>query len=199
MALLLFAGITALGHFEYWRGEGAPRLFIEASCIALIGILSYGLAEDRRRHFDRYLLRNHLDARTYLVAKAVAIVGLVLIGGVVALALKVAYSGGNFAEAAWFTVLAVSIGLMVAPVAMALEGYVDTSMPAAFVILGVPLVFGLIYMATQSMAPFEWLGFTVIEEGSWASLRPLVTRTAIGIIPAFVLAGALIQLRLRRY
>jgi hypothetical protein len=199
MGLLLFAAILAVGHFEYWFKEGEPHLFIEASCVALIGLISAGLADDRRRHFDRYLIRNHIGARTYVAAKAIALVAVLLIGAAVALTLKTAYSGGSPGEALWYTTLTLSIGLLVTPLAMAIEGYVDTTMPAAFVVLGLPLLCGLVYVMTQSLAPFEWLGFTAIEPGSWRSLGPLMTRTAIGVVPAFLLAGALIQLRLRRY
>ena len=70
LGMILFVGILAVGHFESWFGDGRPTLFVEASCIALIGLLCYGVAEDRRRAFDRYLIRNHVEPRTYVIAKA---------------------------------------------------------------------------------------------------------------------------------
>lgn len=199
MALVLFAGILAVGHLEFWSGKGEARFFMEAACVGMIGLLCFGIAEDRRRHFDRYLIRNHIDPRTYVAVKAMAMIAVLLVASTIAVLLKAAYGGGSFGEALWFTALATTFALMTAPLALALEGYVDTSMPAAFVVLGVPVVLGIVYTATQSTAAFEWLGLTAIEPGSWASLRPLMTRAAIGILPAFLIAGALVELRLRRY
>jgi len=199
MGMILFVGILAVGHFEAWFGDGRPTLFVEASCVALIGTLCYGVAEDRRRAFDRYLIRNHIEPRAYVVAKAAAMTILVLIGALFALGVKLIFSGGDFQEALFLTAFVALLGLMIAPAALLVEGYVDTSMPAAFVILGYPVFGGLVYLATQSIAPFEWLGFTVIETNVWSSLAPMAVRTVIGIVPAFLITGALLQLRLRRY
>jgi hypothetical protein len=199
MALLLFSGILAVGHFEFWFGDGEPTLFVESACVALIGVLCFGIAEDRRRAFDRYMVRNHVEPRTYLLAKAIAMVALVLLGALYALVLKTAFSGGDYRIALWMSAFVALLGLMIAPAALLLEGYVDTSMPAAFVILGYPVLGGLVYLTTKSIAPFEWLGLTVIETNDWSSLGPMAVRTAIGIVPAFAIAGALLQLRLRRY
>ena len=199
LALILFVAGLGIGHYEFWTKGEPATLYVEASCVALIGILCFGLAEDRRRAFDQYLIRNHFDARTYVRAKAVAMVGLVLVGGLVAFVTKLAFSGGNLSESLWLGALTTTLGFMVAPVAMLLEGYIDTSMPAAFVVLGYPLLTVLVFLTTESLAPFELLGIRGIVNGRLETLGPMAVRAAIGVVPAFLLAGALIELRLRRY
>lgn len=200
MGLLLFLAAIAIGAYNSWSRNGDRRfLFGEGFLILTMGLVAFGLAVDRRQAFDSYLMRNHLRPAVYLAAKALAIVALILCAGVLALLVRAAASGGDFAGSLWSASVMTLIALVVAPFAMIVEGQTDTAMPAAFVILGYGVAGGLLYVTQHSTFVFDVLGFRQLAADDWASVAPLALRVAIGIVPAFLIAGALVHLNLRRY
>lgn len=199
MGFAIFLGATTIGAYDYWFRNGEPAsLFGEGFIIWMMGLVSFGIAVDRRRAFDEYLIRNHISVRTYVAAKVLALVTLILGAGAIAFIVRLAATA-DVPTSLWSASVMTLIGLMIAPFAMMVESQVDSAMPAAFVVLGYAVAGGLALLVRRSPILFELTGFAQATHGSWTSVMPLALRTAIALIVGFAIAGALIRLRLRRY
>ena len=199
MGALVFGCAVAIGAYAYWLGDEAPGLlFVEGFMVWMMGLVGYGLAIDRRQAFDEYLIRNHITVEEYVAAKVLAMIALILAAAVVALVLRV-LATGDPAESLWAVVSLALVALMIAPFAMMIEAHVDTSLPAAIVVLGYTVAGGMMLVLRHSQAVFDATGIGQLATGSWASVAPLAIRTAIALVAGFGVAGALVRLSLRRY
>ena len=200
VALLLFTAALALGHIEHWRGEAANGAFYGyAWVIGAILLMRFGLAADRALRFDEYLVVNLVRPRAYVAAKAGAmgalLVGYALFGMVV----EIAFTGGGVGDVAWAASAWVLATWLFAPLAMAVESWFDTSLPSALVLLVYFIVVVTEYVAARSLHSAEVFGLLQLAPGDWSSLGPLALRAVVAAPIGFVLVGALIAVRLRRY
>lgn len=199
LALLLFAATLAIGHVDEWRGRSTgERLFGHAYLLGAIALLRYRMAADRQRRFDEYLIVNHVRPATYLAAKVYAIAVLLIVYGILAALLETMFSAGDFAHAAWLAVAFTLAAWLFAPLVMLVEAAVDTSMPAAAVLLAYLVIVLTTYMAAGTLLPLDVLGFTALEPGRWRSLKPLAIRAFIGAPVGFLTVGVLVCLGLPR-
>lgn len=199
MGLAIFVAAVAIGAYDYHYRNGDPAtLFGEGFIIWMMGLITFGLAIDRRRAFDAYLIHNHTNSGVYIAAKAVALTGLIVGAGMIACAVRIAATG-DVMTSVWSAAMMTLIGLMVAPFAMMVESQADTSMPAAIVVLGYGVVGMILFMTRQSTYAFELTGLAQAAHGDFTSLAPLATRTGIVLLVGYPIAAALTHLRLRRY
>lgn len=202
LGLLIFVAAVVVGAYAYWvRNGDRGLLFGEGFLMWTMGLVAFGLAIDRRQSFDIYLVRNHIRARVYLTAKVFALIALIVLAGVVAFAVR-SIATADPAGSLWSASVMTLVALMVAPLAMLVEAWADTTMPAAFVVLGYGVAGALVYATRHSAIVFELPGFAQLSPGNWASAAPLALRAAIELVPAFLIAGAAVQMtrfRPRRY
>jgi hypothetical protein len=76
---------------------------------------------------------------------------------------------------------------------------VDTSIPAAPVLLVYGVAVTVAFLATGSRWLVDMTGLGYLVPGDWATLGPLITRATVAGLVGFALAGAVIGVRLRRY
>lgn len=202
VALLIFAGAVAVGHYDRWRGSApanGSELFGPAYLLGVVLLMRFGLAADRNLRFDEYLIANHVKVREYMFAKAAMMAVVLLAFGVIAVLVEVVFSGGDLSGVAWTVVSWTLTAWLLAPFAMAVEASADTSLPAAAVLLLFTIVVIAEYMILRTVHIPEVLGLRQLATGDWGSLEPLALRALIGAPIGFGLVGWLVSLRLRRY
>lgn len=201
VALLILALTLAIGHADHWRGGSATiteGFFIHAYLIGAIVLMRYGLAADRRLRFDEYLIVNHVGAATYVAAKVCAMAVLLLAYGGVAAVLETAYSGGALGAALWAAAALTLTAWLFAPVVMLVEAWLDTSVPAAVVLLAFVVAVLVSFFSARSLLPLDAIGVTEAAPGYWSTLAPLALRALVAAPIGFVLVGSLARLNLPR-
>jgi len=202
VSVLLFAGMTALGHFEQWTGSvpaGPSDILPFAFALGLIALTCHGAAQDRARAFDEYLVTNHVPVRAYVVAKIAAMAVTLTVFGIVAAAIEGASSGADARQVLWLAAVLVCGALLLAPWALLVEAFIDTSIPAAPVLLVYGVAVAVAYLATGSRWLVDVTGLGYLVPGDWATLGPLLGRTVLLGLVGYALASGAIALRLRRY
>lgn len=201
VTLVLVAATLAIGHVDHWRGGSTTiteGFFTNAYLIGAIVLMRFGLAADRRLRFDEYLIANHVRPATYLTAKVCAMAALLLAYGAVAAVLEMAYSGGAFGNALWAAAALTLSAWLFAPVVMLVEAWLDTSVPAAVVLLAFVGAVLVSFFSARSLLPLDVLGVTEASPGYWSTLAPLALRALVAAPIGFVLVGALARLNLPR-
>lgn len=201
VALLLFAALLAAGRVDQWRGEELAHdggFFGYAYLLAAVLLMRFGFAADRRLRFDEYLVVNHVSAPSYYTAKVLAMAGVLVGFGVIAAVLEAAFAGGNLADAFWLAAAFTLVAWIFAPFAMFVEMRLDTSVPAAAVLLGFFALVLAEYLSLRRLVSVELLGLQGLIVGDWRSLGPLAIRAVLFAPVAFAATGALDAVRLRR-
>ena len=201
LGLMLFTIISAAGHVDEWRGRSnGEGLFAIAYLVGLMAILCCSLAADRRLRFDAYLLTNHMGERAYLGAKIGALLGTIVLYGAFALVLEITMSGGRgIAMAVWLAGTLTLAALLTAPLAMLVEAWADTAMPAAFVLIVYVVAVAVGFALRGSTLLADFTGVRYLEPGEWASVARMALAVALFTPTAFLAAALLARLRLRRY
>lgn len=202
-AVVLASVLVPLGlvaaHWEHWR-DGAPpngEIFGLVYLLGALLVVRFGLGEDRRLHFDEYLIVNHASSTSYIAGKAVALAGVIVLYGIGIAVLETVY-GGSAERALWLAAAFTLAAWFFAPFVMLVEVWADTALPGALVMLVWIVLVATLYFTTGSRALADLPGFTTLASGSWTSMRPLAVRSLVGVPIAFVAVGALVRLRLPR-
>jgi hypothetical protein len=200
--LLFFCAVTAFGHWEQWQGavaRGPSELYQFAYAAGLVALLSFGVAQDRVRHFDEYLIVNLVETPSYLIAKISAMVVLLTAFGAVCAAIEGVLAGSGVDAVFWHAAVLALSAIVLAPFALLVEALIDTSIPAAPVLLVYGVVTMVMFLSTGSKLLADLPGFTLLVQGDWVSVAALATRTALIASSGFLVAGAVAVFRLRRY
>lgn len=171
--------LLALGHWAYWSARPPrpmdDRLFGYAYIAAMAFSLRLGLAADRERALDEYLVTNFVAPACYIGGKLLAAAAYLAAFGACAFAAALLLSAGEWTYALWYTLLFSLVAWVFLPAILLIELATDTRAPAAAAFVG--FVVALVAVRQLYGAPVlvDALGLRV-ERFAFDTLAPLAAR-----------------------
>lgn len=184
IAVVAFVVLLAIGHGVYWSAlpprAADDRMFGWAYLTAMFALLRFGLAEDRTRGFDEFLVINLVTPARYVAGKLLAAVTTIAAFAAGAFVLAYALGGADWEYAAWYTTLFTLVAWVYLPAVLIVELAIATRYPAAFVFVAFAagLTIARAFTGTESIVAA--LGFDV-ERFAYASLGPLARRALVSM------------------
>lgn len=195
-----FVLVLAAGHYLYWtapppRPEDS-RLFGDAFVLFLAAAAHLGIADDRMRGTDTFLVGNFVAPWRYLAGKIVGAFAFLVLASAGAAAVAAALSLGDLAYATWYPAEFALTAWMCLPLLLLVELFLETRNGSAVVLV---IYFTILFTLTHFYGALRVTGWFGIRTTplDFGTLGPLAVR-ALGATALLFLLYPLCRRRIGR-